>query len=101
MDCGVGSGQDCVPTLKGLEDVFQNIFGVVLGIAGITLFLLIIVAGAKFMMAGGDEKRIESTRKTLTYAIGGLLLIILSYLIIKFFEFFTGANLTEFVITQP
>ena len=84
--------------LSDLEKVFGNVVNVALGFAGIVLFFMLIIGGFKYITAGGDPKGIEGARKTLTYAIAGMVLIALSYLILRFIESFTGAPVTEFNI---
>lgn len=90
-----------VATLRGLEGVFGNVVTVILGLAGITLFIMLIVGGFRFITAGDDPKAIEGARKTLTYAIGGIVLIALSFLILRFISTFTGVDVTQFRIFQP
>jgi len=91
---------NCAPSLKGLETLFGNVVEVALGFAGIILFIMLIVGGFKYITAGGDPKGIEGAKKTLTYAIGGMVLIALSFLILRFIESFTGAQVTQFKIVQ-
>ena len=86
--------------LRYLECVFGNVINVVLGLAGIVLFVMIILGGFSYITSGGDPKKVESARNTLTYAIGGMIFIALAYLILKFIEVFTGVPVTEFKIFQ-
>lgn len=99
-EVGTGEASD-VPTLKGLEAIFNNIVGVVLAFAGIVLFIMLISGGFKYITAGGDPKGVEEAKKTLTYAIGGMVLLAAAFLILRFFEQLTGANVTQFRIFQP
>ena len=87
-----------VAQLKDLQGIFSNVVGVALAFAGIVLFIMLIVGGFKFITAGGDPKGIEGAKKTLTYAIAGIVLIALSFLILRFIEEFTGAPVTDFKI---
>jgi hypothetical protein len=89
-----------VATLQGFEGVFENIVTIVLGFGGIILFIMLIMGGFRFITAGGDPKAIESAKKTLTYAIGGIVLIALSFLILEFIHTFTGVDVTQFKIFQ-
>lgn len=89
-----------VARLQDLEGVFSNVVSVVLGLAGIVLFIMLILGGFSYLTSGGDPKKVESARNTLTYAIGGVIFIALAYLILKFIETFTGAPVTEFKIFQ-
>lgn len=88
------------PTLQNLEDVFSNVVKIVLGIAGVTFFILLLSSGFKFITSGGDPKALEGAKKTLTYAIGGLILIIVSYLILLLIKEITGVDVTVFRVTQ-
>lgn len=88
-----------VATLRGLEGVFANLIRVALGFAGIALFLMLIVGGFQYITSGGDPKKADSARRTLTYAILGLILIASVYLILRFIAAFTGANILNFQVT--
>lgn len=87
-----------VATLKCLECIFQSIFNIVIRLAGIAVFIMIIIGGFQYLTAGGDPKKAESAKNTLTYAILGLALLILAWFILKFIEIFTGIRVTEFTI---
>jgi len=91
---------DDVAILQGFEAVFENVVTVILGLSGVVLFIMLIMGGFKFITAGGDPKAIESAKKTLTYAIGGIVLIALSFLILRFISTFTGVDVTQFQIFQ-
>ncbi len=89
-----------VARLQDLEGVFGNVVNAVLGLAGIVLFIMLFLGGFSYITSGGDPKKVESARNTLTYAIGGMIFIALAYLILKFIETFTGVPVTEFKIFQ-
>jgi len=88
------------PSLQNLEEVFKSVLNVILGIAGITFFILLLSSGFKFITSGGDPKALEGAKKTLTYAIGGLILIIVSYLILLLIKEITGVDVTIFKVVQ-
>lgn len=90
-----------VARLSDLEGVFGNVVSLLLGLAGIALFIMLVVGGFKYITAGGDPKGIDSAKKTLTYAIGGMVLIALGFLILQFIKQFTGVDVTQFRIFQP
>ena len=87
-------------TLQDMEITFGRIIEIVLGLAGVVLFIMLIMGGFRFITAGGDPKAIESAKKTLTYAIGGIVLIALSFLILRFISTFAGVDVTQFQIFQ-
>lgn len=87
--------------LVDLEEIFKNVVNVALGFAGIAFFILLLVGGFKYMTAGGDPKAIDAAKKTLTAAIAGLLVVVLSFLVLVFIKEFTGVDLTQFKIVNP
>ena len=91
-----------VPYLHGLDAVFENIVSVVLGFAAIILFIMLLSGGFKYMTSGGDPKAAASARQTLTYAIGGFILLAAAYFILVLLGTITGAmEITNFSITVP
>lgn len=100
MPNGCDAIVDGVVQLQYLECVFGNVINTVLGFAGIVLFFMLVAGGFRYITAGEDPKNIEAAKKTLTYAIGGIIAIALSFLILRFIQDFTGANVTEFKIIR-
>ncbi len=85
--------------IKDLEVIFANIVQVIIGFAGIVLFILLLSGGIRYITSGGDPKATEGAQKTITYAIGGLVLILLSYLVLVLIKAITGVDVTQFKIT--
>ncbi len=56
---------------------------VIIGMAGGLAFLFIVIGGIQLLTAYGDEEKITGAKKTITYAIVGLLIAILSYAIVS------------------
>lgn len=89
---------DDVARIADLDDVFGNVIGKLLGFAAIVLFIMLLAGGFRYITSGGDPKATEAAKKTLTYAVGGVVLIAVSYLIILIIQEITGASVTEFTI---
>ena len=89
-----------VATIANLGCVFQNVVQAFLGLAGIVLFILLIVGGFRFITSGGDPKAVEGAQKTITSAIIGLIVILLSYLILVLIKAITGVDVTTFKLVQ-
>ncbi len=90
--------------LSALEDVFGNVVKTILSLGGIVLFIMLLSGGFKYLTSGGDPKAVEGAKNTLTYAIGGFVLLAFSYLILVTIGTFTGTGdiLKNFVIfKQP
>lgn len=77
---------NCLPTL------FSNVVSVLLTLSGVAALFFIIFSGIKFITSGGDPKQVEGARKTLTYAIIGLIVIFLAYFIVNTVATLTGAH---------
>ena len=90
-----------VATLKSIETIFQIFLNYAVRFAGLTVFMMLIIGGFKYLTAGGDKKAIESAGKTLTYAVLGLVILIGAWLILLFIKEFTGIDVTQFVIPAP
>lgn len=81
-----------VATLRCIPAVFQNVITFALIASGVVAVFFIIWAGAKMVTSGGDQKRIEGARKTLTWAIIGLIIILLAFAIVTFISTITGVD---------
>ena len=89
-----------VATLRGFEGLFSNVVTNILALAAIVLFIMLLVGGFKFISAGGDPKAVEGAKKTLTYAVAGMVLIASAYLILRFINIFTGIDVVNFRVFQ-
>ncbi len=89
-----------IPTIQNLEIVFGNVIRAALAFAGVAIFVILVMGGIKYLTSGGDPKAVDSAQKTITYGVGGLIIVLLSYLILLLIQTITGVNVTEFRITQ-
>lgn len=88
--------------LSQLETVFESVITTLLALGGIVLFLMLLSGGFKYLTSGGEPKAVEGAQKTLTYAIGGLVLLAGSFILLKIIEQFTGAtDIINFTIFKP
>ena len=90
-----------VAKVSDFTTVFERVIGVILGFAGLALFILLIAGGFRYITSGGDPKAVEAAQKTLTSAILGLIIILVSYIILLLISRITGVDLTNFNITVP
>ena len=90
-----------VAQLADLEGVFENAVSAVLALVGIVLFIMLVMGGFKYTTAGGDPKKLEDAKKTLTYAVLGVAFIAISYLILRLIATLTGnEELLNFTFTR-
>lgn len=62
----------------------QKVVNVVVGVAGVVAVYFIVNSGFALVISGGSEEAVTQHKKALTWAVVGLILIILSYSIITF-----------------
>ena len=64
-------------------------------IAGVIAFFLLIFGGFQFIVSAGsgDSKQMEQSKKTITSAVIGLIVIFASYWIVQIIEVLTGIKL--------
>ncbi|HUD44747.1 MAG TPA: hypothetical protein VMR41_04350 [Patescibacteria group bacterium] len=89
VDNGVAT-LDCIPA------VFQILVNAALVLAGTTALLFIIWAGIRLIASNGDAKQAEAARKVLTFAILGLIIILLAAAVINLIADFTGVQCIKF-----
>ncbi|PIZ98193.1 MAG: hypothetical protein COX78_03555, partial [Candidatus Levybacteria bacterium CG_4_10_14_0_2_um_filter_35_8] len=72
--------------------VLKNVVTAALVFSGTIALILVILSGIKFITSKGDQKQVDTAKRTLTYAILGLIIILLSFFIIQFVSFVTGVQ---------
>lgn len=86
--------------LQDLEIVFGNVVQAMLAMGGVALFIMLLTGGFKYLTSGGDPKALEGAKHTLTYAIGGFVLLAFSYMLLRILGDVTGIKeaITNFTI---
>ena len=70
--------------LVGSNGVFTRITNTVLYAVGIISVIMLIYGGLRYVVSGGDSKKVTDAKNTIIYAIIGLIVSILSYAIVNF-----------------
>ncbi len=74
-----------MPTmLIGPSGVFTQITNTVLYIVGIISVIMLIYGGLRYVISGGDSKKVTDAKNTILYAIIGLIVSILAFAIVNF-----------------
>lgn len=81
-----------IPTLDCVPIVFANIVYWLLVASGTVAVFFIIFGGIRFLTSGGDPKNVEAARKIITWAIIGLIVILLSFAVVKVIQQTTGIS---------
>lgn len=64
--------------------IVSNLIGSAMGYLGIIVVVIVLWAGFKWMVSGGDDAKVADAKKTLVSLIIGLTIILSSYSIINF-----------------
>ena len=70
--------------LIGVNGVFTKLTNTVLYGVGIISVIMLIIGGIRYVISGGDSKKVTDAKNTIMYAIIGLIIAILSYAIVNF-----------------
>lgn len=87
------SGNPADYRLCDVAELVQNLLAMALSAAGIVATIYIVIGAFQYFTAFGDESKAESGKKTITWAIAGLILIILAQVAVaELWNFFTGTR---------
>lgn len=75
---------ECPENLFGDTGVFKQITNVVLYIVGVIAVIMLIIGGIKYVVSGGDAKKVTDAKNTVLYAIIGLVIAFLAFAIVNF-----------------
>ena len=89
---------DCVAdpdqpaNIKCLEALFANIVSMFVSLAGLALFVMLVIGGYTYLTAGDNAEQAGKARQTMFWAIMGIVFMILSYIILRMIAWFTGQD---------
>lgn len=94
-------GAEKVATIRCIVPLFENLVKGMLALSGVALFIMLLLGGFNFLLSGGDQKKLEMAKGTLTNAVIGLVVIVAAYLIIAAIQAFTDSTIpvTKFELT--
>lgn len=84
---------------QGIDLTIQSVFGIITGLACwftrfalILIVVYIVIYGIKFMMAQGNEEKFGEAKKSFTWGLVGVLVILGTYTIIATIANFLGGS---------
>ncbi len=89
-----------VAKIQGFECIFKNIVRILTPVAGLAVFIMLVVGAFQLMTAGGEPKQVQKARKTLTSAVFGLFIFAGIFLVLKLIQAITGVDVTRFEIPK-
>ena len=75
---------ECPENLFGDAGIFKTITNTVLYIVGVIAVIMLIIGGIKYVISGGDAKKVTDAKNTVLYAIIGLIIAFLAFAIVNF-----------------
>lgn len=94
----VGQNNPDVATIQGIECLFINLVRVATPVVGLLLFIMLIIGSLKYLVSGGDPKKVQSARQALTWAIAGVVIFFGIWFILQLIKLITGVDVTRFEI---
>lgn len=74
----------CPSDLFGETGAFKQVTNTILYIVGIVAVIMLIVGGIRYVVSGGDSKKVTDAKNTVLYAIIGLVIAFFAYAIVNF-----------------
>ena len=74
----------CPEELFGDTGVFKQVTNTILYIVGIIAVIMLIIGGIRYVISGGDAKKVTDAKNTVLYAIIGLVISFLAFAIVNF-----------------
>ena len=93
-----GDGPGDVATIGSLTSLITNLIRSIVALSGVVLLVMLLAGGISFLFSGGDQKKLEKAKGTITNALIGFTVLVGSYLILLLIEKFTRVTVTTFGI---
>jgi len=81
---GLLGGVNCGTSPVTLDVGITRTINTLLYIVGVSAVIVIIVAGLRYVLSGGDPKNTTAAKDTILYAVIGIVVTLLAYAIVNF-----------------
>ena len=79
------AGAEGMPTeLIGDNGVFSRLTNTILLVVGLISVIMLVYGGLRYILSGGDSKKVTDAKNTILYAIIGLIISLLAFAIVNF-----------------
>jgi hypothetical protein len=82
-------------SIQGIACLLANILSITLTAIGIAGFVMIVFAAFNLLLSAGKSQEVEKSRKTITFAIIGLILALSAFIIVNLIASFTGIEIIK------
>lgn len=76
-----------LPVTGGAVDYIAAVLYFLLGFVAILALLMIVIGGIMYVISLGDQSRTERAKKIITFAVVGVLIVGLSFLVVRIVQF--------------
>ena len=80
----IDPNHDCSTKGSGVAHIISVAISILSYVVGIASVIMVIIAGLKYITAGGDSNKISSAKTTLVYALVGIAIVALAQVLIHF-----------------
>ena len=91
--------QGCSSNGSGVNSLITTTISILSWIVGILAIIMIIISGIRFILSSGNANNVESAKKTLIYAIVGLVIAAIAQLLVS--GVFSSVAATGSIYDQP
>ncbi len=81
--------------LTQIEEMVGRVINLFVGLSFIALVVMLVWAGIKFLTSGGEPKSIQSASQTVTWALLGMLFLVIVWLVLQLVANFTGIDVLK------
>ena len=74
---------DTLLEAPSLAVIWRNVLNFLLGIVGITAVIMLVIGGLMYLLAAGNEDRIDKGKKIVTYSIIGIMVALAAMVIVR------------------
>lgn len=82
--------------LETLQNLLIRLINISVPLAFMAVTVMLVIAGIKYLTSGGDAKAISAAHGVVTWALLGIVFLVLSWLILLLIQAFTGVQVTQF-----
>lgn len=84
-----------------LQDVVQRVINISVGLAFFFATAYLVWSGIKFITSGGEAKALQDAWRVFSWALLGIVFLVIAWLVLLLIERFTGAPVTKFCFGFP
>lgn len=92
VDSGTTASTQRIASLSCIQVVYANLGNALFVFAGVVAVFFIALSGIQFLTSAGDPIKVGKARQSFTFALIGLIIVILSYFIIQLVARVTGTD---------